>query len=620
MSNHWFPQGASALNPRLPPPVDHRPPSPHPPKPPDPSPPLPTSQYPPLPSSPLSSIPPMSSTISSEISFSPNSDVPMTQAVVSTNPDVVMAQADIIPTIIPKVEVFPLLEPTVPDKPSPSLSQPSPTTKAPILQTPPSFPPTTHGAPLSLAERIKRSEDKTLHKLDDVEVLVSDAGRPRVKIPDSVFKQGADLHKEFVVGYFCGRTPAYGSIQSVLNHIWGKGLKLEIHVNSLARSMLVRIPNDFIRHKVLEKKIWYAGDTMFHVAQWGDMESSDPKASDGSTHPKLSKIPLWAHLKGIPFDLIHDAGLSRVAELIGYPKEMDDFTKNLTRVNEAHVKVEIDVTKPLPSVIEIERENGRVDIVEVEYPWVPPSYSNCKEIGHLIRNCHKLTPKWVPKTTATDPKRNQSPPVDTASPVGDQTVENTCPAKNKSTDQPDILDTNMDLSLHQSEMTDTPTTAAVIPLEVTPEVDYCPTTPLHKVATLFDDLSTIVPRTSSTPPQLDPLSSESPPESLIPYVVGLPVPYGLVSSRPPVKNYTTKSGASKTKSLKDFLTSTTKPPANLLSSSLNSTTKPPPSPSHTKPPLPVPPKSLTPKTVETTSLLSEPKGSSLFKGATSPNL
>lgn len=88
----------------------------------------------------------------------------------------------------------------------------------------------------------------------------------------------------------------------------------------------------------------------------GAVECSDAKASEGSPE-KLPKIPLWDHLKGIPFDLIHDEGLSHVAEFIGYPKEMDDFTKNLTRVNEAHVKVEIDVSKPLPSVVELEREN-----------------------------------------------------------------------------------------------------------------------------------------------------------------------------------------------------------------------------------------------------------------------
>lgn len=102
--------------------------------------------------------------------------------------------------------------------------------------------------------------------------------------------------------------------------MWENGQRLEIHVNPIARSMLVCIPNEFIRLKVLEKKIRYVGDTMFHVAQWGASESADSVPSQGSSPARLAKIPLWAHLKGISFDLIHDEGLSHVAELIGFPK------------------------------------------------------------------------------------------------------------------------------------------------------------------------------------------------------------------------------------------------------------------------------------------------------------
>lgn len=80
---------------------------------------------------------------------------------------------------------------------------------------------------------------------------------------------------------------------------------------------------------------------------------------------------------------------------------MDDFTKNLTRVNEAHIKVEIDVSKPLPFVLELERENGHVDLVEVDYPWIPPTCTNYKEICHIQKNCHKLTPTRVPKAPTT---------------------------------------------------------------------------------------------------------------------------------------------------------------------------------------------------------------------------
>ncbi|KAF3526206.1 hypothetical protein F2Q69_00048871 [Brassica cretica] len=45
--------------------------------------------------------------------------------------------------------------------------------------------------------------------------------------------------------------------------------------------------------------------------------------------PPLKAIKIWAHLTGVPLDLRHDEGMSLVAGLIGEPREMDDFTKNL---------------------------------------------------------------------------------------------------------------------------------------------------------------------------------------------------------------------------------------------------------------------------------------------------
>ncbi|CAA7040474.1 unnamed protein product [Microthlaspi erraticum] len=85
----------------------------------------------------------------------------------------------------------------------------------------------------SLVDRIKVFEDKSLQQL--APVSFSDNGIPRVRIPDEVFQQGAKLHKDFIICYFNGRAPPYSQIQSVLNHMWGKGRKLEIHNNPLTR-------------------------------------------------------------------------------------------------------------------------------------------------------------------------------------------------------------------------------------------------------------------------------------------------------------------------------------------------------------------------------------------------
>ncbi|CAN7043883.1 unnamed protein product [Brassica rapa subsp. trilocularis] len=161
--------------------------------------------------------------------------------------------------------------------------------------------------------------------------------------------------------------------------MWGKGQKLEIHNNPLNRSTIVRIPNVYLRQKILDKNMWYVGDSMFHTAQW---TSEHSKAT-----PPLKAIKIWAHLTGVPLDLWHQQGLSLVAGLVGEPKETDDFTKNLVSLTLSHVKVEVDLTKSLPSVVEFERQSGEVVEVLVHYPWTPPTCSHCHELGHIVKNC-----------------------------------------------------------------------------------------------------------------------------------------------------------------------------------------------------------------------------------------
>lgn len=231
---------------------------------------------------------------------------------------------------------------------------------------------------------------------------LSPEGVPRVIIPEEVYQQGAELHRDFVVCRFFGRLPAYSLIQNVLNYMWGKGKHLEIHMSPASNSVLVRLPNEFIRQKITQKGFWYVDTTMFHVSQWA------AHADDYS--PSLKRVQLWAHLIGVPFDLIHRQGLSHIAGQIGKPKETDDWTLNLTSISVAHVKVEVDASLPLPSVVEVGRQNGSFVNVSVEYPWVPPICAHCKEIGHISRNCPLLPapPKnHVPPTAGkSTPKKD----------------------------------------------------------------------------------------------------------------------------------------------------------------------------------------------------------------------
>lgn len=274
--------------------------------------------------------------------------------------DILMAEAPLPASVTPPPTVN--VSPAAQQEPQKSFVQQMPQNSS-TQQTP------------SLVEKIRRLEDKSLTRL--APVSFAENGRPRVLIPDEVFQIGVDLHKDFTVCYFKGRPPPYSQIQSVLNHI--KGKRLEIHNNPNTRSVLVRITSDWLKQKIFEKGIWYVGDFMFHTAQWNSAHSNQS--------PSMQSIQIWAHLHGVPLDLRHQKGLSLVAGLVGEPKETDDFTKNLVSLTLSHVKVEVDLTGPLPSVVEFSRQSGEVVEVLVTYPWLPPTCAHCKELGHIQKNC-----------------------------------------------------------------------------------------------------------------------------------------------------------------------------------------------------------------------------------------
>lgn len=170
---------------------------------------------------------------------------------------------------------------------------------------------------------------------------------------------------------------------------------------------------------------------MFYTIQWTSLHSTQS--------PSPKSIQLWAHLTGVPLDLRHQQGLSLVAGLVGEPKETDDFTKNLVSLTLSHVKVELDLTKPAPDVVEFTRESGEVVEVLVSYPWLPPTCSHCNELGHIAKNClllpiaqppppavrsakkapsnRNLPPKYVLKqpTPKHVPTSNPTPPTSTVS-------------------------------------------------------------------------------------------------------------------------------------------------------------------------------------------------------------
>lgn len=172
-------------------------------------------------------------------------------------------------------------------------------------------------------------------------------------------------------------------------------MKLEIHLRPDSRSMLVRVPNGSIRKKIVDQEIWHIGSSLFYVAQWS--------SSLAMKSPTFTSILLWAHVRGIPFDLYTQEGLGRVANLLGLIVEVDEYTKRMVNINVAHLKIKADCTKPLPTTVEIERDNGEIVTIYIDYPWTPPICPCCKEMGRLEAMCPNS--QWSAKQNKDPPAR-----------------------------------------------------------------------------------------------------------------------------------------------------------------------------------------------------------------------
>ncbi|KAJ0256894.1 hypothetical protein HA466_0078550 [Hirschfeldia incana] len=214
----------------------------------------------------------------------------------------------------------------------------------------------------------------------DIPVTQSGEGVPRVKIPNSVFERGAKAHSDYIVGIFYGNAPSYGKIWGVLNYLWGRDRRVTIH-NLSKNAFLFHIPSVALRQRILQHELWRVGDSPFFVTEWKASYSIDP--------PSLQRAPIWATLNKVPFDLLTDEGLEIIAKPLG--KIVD--AKPFSSVSSVDVKVVVDLTVKLPDLVEIERENGSVDVLEVTYAWLPPLCPVCNEIGHKANFCPTRKPQ-----------------------------------------------------------------------------------------------------------------------------------------------------------------------------------------------------------------------------------
>ncbi|KAJ6925334.1 hypothetical protein NC651_009872 [Populus alba x Populus x berolinensis] len=165
-------------------------------------------------------------------------------------------------------------------------------------------------------------------------------------------------------------------------------------------------------HGVLEKGPWMFGGKAVILQQWHPHFVFDKN--------KISKLPVWVRLHGLPFPLWSKSGLSLTASMAGRPLSCDEQTFNSTRLDYARVCIEIDAALPLIHQFEIDIPLS-VDpiLIRVEYEWKPPRCGKCCLFGHVCppeppvaptdkgKEMHEIT-KVTPITPASASSPNES--------------------------------------------------------------------------------------------------------------------------------------------------------------------------------------------------------------------
>lgn len=117
--------------------------------------------------------------------------------------------------------------------------------------------------------------------------------------------------------------------------------------------------------------------TPFRFFKW------TPKFSLGDESPI---VPVWISLENLPIFLFQEEALFQIGKLVGVPVKLDGYTANRSKLHQATMCVEVDVSKSFPSHVWIQ-VMGRGVPIKVTYANVPHYCNFCKKLGHLETVC-----------------------------------------------------------------------------------------------------------------------------------------------------------------------------------------------------------------------------------------
>ncbi|GKV27878.1 hypothetical protein SLEP1_g36998 [Rubroshorea leprosula] len=112
-------------------------------------------------------------------------------------------------------------------------------------------------------------------------------------------------------------------------------------------------------------------------------------------HPARAKAPktaVWVKLFGVPILCFYEAICMYLGSKIGKPIKVDPTTLLATRGQYARVCVEVDLSQPLPSSVDLDLEDLPQSLILVDYEGLHKICFHCGEFGHKMEFCRFKNP------------------------------------------------------------------------------------------------------------------------------------------------------------------------------------------------------------------------------------
>ncbi|KAJ6316386.1 hypothetical protein OIU78_019638 [Salix suchowensis] len=273
------------------------------------------------------------------------------------------------------------------------------------------------------AAKVKIAEASTRFTLDPIP-RCEEGVHPEITM--DMLTDNAEQWTRCMVGFFPGFRMNYHTVNTIANRVWRSG-GLEDVMSTTSGFWIFRFQTEDQMLAILERGPWMFGGKGIVLQQWHPQFVFDKN--------RISKLPVWIRIHGLPFNLWSRKGLSVVASRVGRPLSCDESTYCCTRLDYARVCIEVDAEIPYVHNFEIQSPLAVEPLhITVEYEWKPPRCGKCKLFGHV---CKDSVAKVSIDATTLDPKPK---PVMGKKPLGQTEKENG--TTQSSSSQPPLNKTN----------------------------------------------------------------------------------------------------------------------------------------------------------------------------------